>query len=92
MQRHLLTAALLLLLTAAAQAMTPARQDANGSGGSCPEAHADESTEPEVADAAAANPDPRAAPAVAPRQAKVGAADRPRSGTRWHSYLPGMFK
>ena len=93
--RYLLTLAL-LLLAATAQGMTPSRHGANG-GGSCPEAQAEAAAE------AAASPHPvlaadgaeaqaTAAPSAAPTPAKAADGNRVKPGTRWHSFLPGMFK
>ena len=90
MQRFAL-AIVLLAAAAMAQAVTPARQDANGSGGHCPEAEASET--PVTADAAApAEPAPAAGKAAGPAPSKGGSVAKTRPGTRWHSFLPGMFK
>ena len=95
MRRHLLTLAL-LTLAATAQGVTPAREDANGAGGSCPEAQAaaasDAATTPAPALGQGA-PVPVAAPAGAPAPTKVAGGSRAsKAGDRWHSFLPGMFK
>ena len=84
--------ALLLLATAVSvQAVTPARQDADGAGSTCPEAEQVAAAE----NAAAEQPQPPA-PAkttAPPAQAKeTTPLPRPKSGARWHSFLPGMFK
>lgn len=91
MSRHLV-ALLLLAATVSAQAVTPARESANGAGGTCPEtaaapAQGDEET-------AVASRDPATAKADAASQgSKPAVLTRPnRTGTRWHSFLPGMFK
>jgi hypothetical protein len=86
MQRFVL-ALVLLAAAAAAQAITPSRQDANGAGGTCPESETAAVTDT----GAPAGPAP-AASKTAPPQGKGGTSARPRSGTRWHSFLPGMFK
>jgi hypothetical protein len=93
--RYLLTLAL-LLLAATAQGMTPARHGANG-GGSCPEAHAEAAAEAAAAPspvlaAGGAEADATAAPNAAPAPAKAANGSRVKPGTRWHSFLPGMFK
>jgi hypothetical protein len=92
MSRHLLTLTL-MLLAATAQGMTPAREDANGAGGSCPESQAAAvaaaAPAPAVGQAAS---DPAATPPPA-APAKVGGGSRAaKAGDRWHSFLPGMFK
>jgi hypothetical protein len=79
----------MLLLAATAQGMTPARQDANGSGGSCPESQAVVAEDPAEATGSASRAP--VAPAVA-TPAKPAAAATRRSGARWHTFLPGMFK
>lgn len=90
--RHLLPFAL-LLLAASAQGMTPDRESAHG-GGSCPEAPTDAAAEatPHPALAAGTEADASGAPAAAPAPAEAAAASRVKPGTRWHSFLPGMFK
>lgn len=93
MTRRILTAALLLMVAAAAHGMDASRASANSGGGSCPEAQAED-----MADAAAdaASTDTRPVVVPAPATTTVGGkaanASRPRSGARWHSFLPGMFK
>ena len=95
MSRHLLTLAL-LLLAATAQGMNPVHEDANGAGGSCPEAQATAQAEDPAAPATAALPaaaGPAPSPVAAPAQAKApGATRASKAGDRWHSFLPGMFK
>jgi hypothetical protein len=91
MSRYLLTAAL-LVLAATAQGMTPSRQGANGSGGSCPQAQEHAVVEEAgTADQQTVRNEP-ATPAATPVPAKSGAAARPKTGARWHSFLPGMFR
>jgi hypothetical protein len=92
--RQLLTLAL-LFLAATAQGMTPNRAGANG-GGSCPEAQADVAAEAATARdpvlAAGGDDASSAAPSAAPAPAKATQGNRVKAGTRWHSFLPGMFK
>lgn len=81
-----------LLIAATAHGMSPARQGPNSSGGSCPETQV--AVEAEAGDASA-TPSPEATAAngaATPPAVKPSAATRPRSGARWHSFLPGMFK
>lgn len=92
MSRFLL-ALLMLAATVSAQAITPSRQDADGTGGgNCPDA--EEIARAEDAAAPAAAPPAPAKTTAPPAQAKEAAplAPRPRAGARWHSFLPGMFK
>jgi hypothetical protein len=92
MSRTILFAAFLLAATAV-QAVSPARESANGGGGNCPEAE-------ESAVAASAEPAPAvepsrqagAAPTTPAPVAPKGAVTRARNGARWHSFVPGMFK
>ena len=92
MSRFLL-ALMLLAAAVSAQAITPSRQDADGTGGNCPQA--EEIAQAENGAAAVEEPAPPA-PAkttAPPPQAKETAPlARPKSGARWHSFLPGMFK
>lgn len=91
MSRHLF-ALLLLAATVSAQAVTPARESANGAGGTCPEAEVDAVA---VQEEPVVEPRTRAeAKAEAASQGtKPAVLTRPnRTGTRWHSFLPGMFK
>jgi hypothetical protein len=95
MSRTFLFATCLLVLASAVHAVNPARESANGGGGVCPEAVAqaaaghDASAVPATTDAVSqATP----APAATPTPAKRNAVARPRGGTRWHSFVPGMFK
>jgi hypothetical protein len=87
-----LFALLLLAATVTAQAITPARQDADGAGGNCPGvdeiARAENAADP---GAAPATPAKAGTPPAQPKAASPLSA-RPKSGTRWHSFLPGMFK
>ncbi len=87
MSRYLL-AALLLIVAATAQAITPARQDADGGGSDCPNA------EPAAEEAPAADePVAGGTKPAAPAPSKGGGTmARPKAGARWHSFLPGMFK
>ena len=87
MSRHML-ALLLFAAAASAQALDPARQDANGGGGTCPAAEASEEGE-EAAEQAPNRTPGKAAPGS---PSKGGSIARPRTGARWHSFLPGMFK
>lgn len=95
MSRTIFTLAL-LLLAATAQGMTPARQGASGSSGQCPQAQveaaaaiaAPATVPPTVADPAA----PTATVATPPIAPKRDTLSRPTAATRWHSFLPGMFK
>jgi hypothetical protein len=80
----------LFVLAATAQAMNPARHGPNGSP-SCPETPVAATAEGEevavgTSVEAPATPATPAAPkgATLPRSSKTGA--------RWHSFLPGMFK
>ena len=91
MSRSFLFAAFLLVATAV-QAVSPARESANGGGGTCPEAEAQVANE-EPAVTTEPAPPPSAAPATpTPVAAKNSAIARPRNGVRWHSFVPGMFK
>jgi hypothetical protein len=86
MSRFLL-AFFLFAAAVTAQAITPARQGANSGGGNCPE------TETAVVEGEAApEPAPAATKSAPPPQAKGATMARPKSGARWHSFLPGMFK
>lgn len=91
MTRHL-AALLLLAASVTAQAVAPARESANGAGGTCPETEAVAAADEEEAavegrDAA----DPKAE--AASQGTKPAVLTRPnRTGPRWHSFLPGMFK
>ena len=86
------TAFAILFLAAAlsAHAVTPSRQGANSSGGTCPESTAEASVAAE--EELAVEPAAVAAKPAPPARAKSGAVARPKAGMRWHSYLPGMFK
>lgn len=93
MSRQLLLTAALLLLAASAQGMTPQRHDADGAGGTCPDAQAEARAQAAVQPDAHADPaDPAAAPAAAPAPVKAVSATRAKPAARWHSFLPGMFK
>lgn len=85
---RLLLCLILLAAAVTAHAITPSRQDANGGGGTCPE------TETPVAttDSGAPQEPSAAASKTPPTQAKSGTLVRPKTGARWHSFLPGMFK
>ena len=95
MKRLALTAILLSMSAfAAAQVVTPNHASGDGSGATCPEAR----TAAEVAPVQG-RPDDVAVPAAAVQAppAKVAPARstpavRPKSGMRWHSFLPGMMK
>ena len=96
MKRLALTALLLSMpALAAAQVVTPNHASGDGASSACPE-------EQRIADAApvegraddVALP-PAAAAAVVPAKAappRSMPAVRPKSGMRWHSFLPGMMK
>lgn len=91
---RLILLSVLLLIGATAHGMNPARQGPNGSA-SCPETQlAVEAEEDDAASAAATAQG--AAPATGagpgPVVAKPAATTRPKTGARWHSFLPGMFK
>jgi hypothetical protein len=88
MSRFLL-ALILLAAAVTAQAITPTRQGANSGGGTCPET---ETVIADAEDAPAQEPAPAATKTAPPPQAKGGTMARPKSGARWHSFLPGMFK
>lgn len=91
--RPLLTL-LLLFLAAAAQGMTPNRAGANG-GGSCPEqaeAAAEAGTARDPVLTAGGDDVAPTAPSAVPAPAKATQGNRVKPGTRWHSFLPGMFK
>lgn len=86
-----LFALLMLAAAVSAQAITPSRQDADGTGGNCPEA--EEIARAENGAAPASAPPAPAKTTAPPAQAKETAPlPRPKSGARWHSFLPGMFK
>lgn len=96
MKRLALTALLLSMSAlAAAQVVTPNHASGDGAGSSCPE-------EKRLADATLAEGraddvalPPAAAAAVVPTKAappRATPAVRPKSGMRWHSFLPGMMK
>lgn len=93
MSRTVLTIAL-LLLAATAQGMTPARQDADSSSGQCPQAHAEAAAiaAPTAVPPTVADPAVPAATAATPIAPKRDVLSRPTAATRWHSFLPGMFK
>lgn len=95
MTRTTAFACCLLFAATAVQAVSPSRASANG-GGNCPETQAalvEEAAVPgTAAGGTAATPDPNAAPNSAATPVKRNALARPRSGARWHSFLPGMFK
>ena len=75
------------------QAVSPARESANGGGGTCPEAEAQAVASETPAATTEPAPQANAAPAApAPAAAKNSAIARPRNGVRWHSFVPGMFK
>ena len=90
MQRFAL-ALFLLAAAAAVQAITPSRQDANGAGSTCPEAEASQADD-EARVGETAEPAPAAAKQAVPTPSKGGSVAKTRTGTRWHSFLPGMFK
>lgn len=90
MSRLILLSAL-ILIGATAHGMTPARQGANGSG-SCPETQLAMAADSDEADAAAAAGGAPTPVGPAPTPVAKPAATRPKSGARWHSFLPGMFK
>jgi hypothetical protein len=83
-----------LALSLPALARTSPQMSANGDTADCPDITAAD----EHADEAAPAPKPAAAmrsgaPAAAkPRPAGRGNAPTPVRGTRWHRFLPGMFR
>ena len=95
MSRPILPSALVLigalLLHATAYGMNPARQGPNGSA-SCPETQLAIEADQDEATAAATNGAAVVVPPAPAPAAKPAAATRPKSGGRWHSFLPGMFK
>jgi len=93
MSRTVLTIAL-LVLAATAQGMTPARQGANSSSGQCPQTQAEAAAAIAAPTAVPPTADPAApaATAATPIAPKRDTLSRPTAATRWHSFLPGMFK
>lgn len=93
MRHNLLFATSLLLLACAVEAASPARADANGASGVCPETAAQAANQAAHAEPAPPH-DPAAAPerGLRPAPAKPAAVARPRPSTRWQSFVPGMFK
>jgi hypothetical protein len=96
MKRLALTALLLSLSTfAAAQVVTPNHASGDGANTSCPDevrAEANASAEGRPDDVAL--PPAAVAPAVPAKAvpAKATPSIRPKTGMRWHSFLPGMMK
>lgn len=89
MYRHLLCLAL-FGAALSAQAISPARESAGGSGGQCPET----ATADVAAGEAAATPEAQSTSPAAPAPVsnKAGNVTRGKQGARWHAFLPGMLK
>ena len=85
---RLMLAVAILLFAASTHAVNPARQGAGGDG-TCPPATADERQQAAISDGATPTTAPEAV--ATPVRPKATVA-RPKSGARWHSFLPGMFK
>jgi hypothetical protein len=88
---RLVLLAVLFVLGAAAHGMNPVRHGPNGSA-TCPESQLPVDIDEDQATEAAVNGPIAPATATPVPVNKPAAATRPKTGARWHSFLPGMFK
>jgi hypothetical protein len=85
---RLMLAVAILLFAASTHAVNPSRQGAGGDG-NCPPTATDERAPATASDGSAPTTAPEAVPTPVRPKSTIS---RPKSGARWHSFLPGMFK